>query len=73
MIINPFEIDDLHNYIFSYLRKEPYLQCSKCKLVLEWDPKIIKNKYVQWENFIMCHKYYRESFVNNYYNYFQEI
>ena len=43
---NPFEIQDLRTYIFSFLRKEPQAICCVCDKVLIWDKKIIE--YVHW-------------------------
>ena len=43
---NPFEIQDLRTYIFSFLRKEPQAICYVCDKVLIWDKKIIE--YVHW-------------------------
>lgn len=43
---NPFEIEDLRQYIFSFLRKEPQAICRVCNKVLIWDRKI--TEYVHW-------------------------
>ena len=36
-----FEINDLRNIIFSFLRKEAKKKCFSCKKVCVWDNKII--------------------------------
>lgn len=41
-MINIFEINDLKNIIFSYLRKKPKLECCTCKKVLIWDKVVNK-------------------------------
>ena len=37
-----FGCNDLRNYIFSYLRTHPEKECFKCKTVLVWDKKRVK-------------------------------
>jgi hypothetical protein len=36
---NVFQIDDLRNYIFSYLRSKPEKICVMCNDILVWDKK----------------------------------
>lgn len=69
--MNPFEIDDIRNLIFSFLRKKPHKQCPSCNAVLEWDPnKRIFKKYIEWgsrnHHFIMCNPCYKHNFLINY-------
>ena len=39
-----FEINDLKNLIFSFLRKKPQQVCCTCKKVLIWDKEV--NPYI---------------------------
>ena len=41
-----FQIDDLRNYIFTYLRSKPEKICIMCNDTLVWDKKEIK-KFVE--------------------------
>ena len=68
--MNPFEIDDLRRYIFSFLRKTPHKQCPICTDTLEWNPGKTIKKYVEWGppdlRFIRCNPCYRTHFFINY-------
>ena len=44
--MNPFEIEDLRQYIFSFLRKEPQAKCCVCHKVLIWDKTV--EKHIHW-------------------------
>lgn len=44
---------DLRRLIFSYLRKEAFLKCKTCNVVLEWDPKKeVKQKYLLFYKYV---------------------
>tara|TARA_A100001015_G_C14974263_1_gene706519 strand:- start:1296 stop:1514 length:219 start_codon:yes stop_codon:yes gene_type:complete len=49
-----WEIDDLRKYIFGFLRKEAYLICDDCDLILQWDPNINVNKKYNFYNRYIC-------------------
>ena len=46
--MNVFENVDLKKYIFSFLRKKPYLICNDCNKVLIWNKKV--NNYISYDN-----------------------
>jgi hypothetical protein len=48
-----FEIDDIRNYIFSYLRKKANRQCIQCNRICIWDKKLIKG-YMMKQNNCIC-------------------
>ena len=58
--MNIFYITDIKNYIFSFLRKNPKVECFDCKKTLVWDKKV--NDYVQ--------NPYPVSYINQPGNYF---
>lgn len=63
-MISVFDIDDIKKYIFSYLRKKPYILCKQCKCVCIWDeykPKVF-NKYVFINKQYICHNCIRYNF-----------
>lgn len=52
---------DLVRLIFSYLRKEAYLKCKTCHMVLEWDPgKTLQQKYFIFYKVVCINCAYKE-------------
>ena len=62
MIKNVFEINEIRNLIFSYLRKHPKKTCIHCNKVCVWDKEVAS--YVQTNvekstfNYVLCEECY---------------
>ena len=56
---------DLRGEIFSFFRTEAYKQCLNCNIVCKWNENSYNNPYIEWNNYISCHKCFRQQFLGN--------
>ena len=63
-----FNINDIKNIIFIYLRKNPHKICNQCEIILEWEPNNKINDYLYLHNNkSFCFECFRQSFFSQHY------